>query len=128
MNRRQALLDAQPRNARVHIVGALRRRVFDFVGGVRIRGLQFRAMHFRLPLQVRILVHLVGPDGRVQLQAAGDRDDFLAVRHAPRADDARHGDALGLAQMRFRQFCRRNLGTVCEGSLRGVVAVELVAR
>ena len=86
MNRWQALLDAEPRNARVDIFGALRRRRFDFVGGVRICGFQFCAMHFRLPLQVRILVHLVGPDGRVELEAAGDGDDFLAVGNAACTD------------------------------------------
>src|SRR6266446_7932472 len=58
-------------------------------------------MHFRLPLQVGIFVHLVGPDGRVQLEATGDGDDFLAVGHAVRADNARNGDAFGLAHVFF---------------------------
>ncbi len=110
MDRWQALLDAQPRDTRVDIFGALRRRGFDFVGDVRIRGFQFCAMHFRLPLQIRILVHFVGPHGRVQLEAASDGDDFLAVRQAARADDARNGDALGAAQVRVGQF-RAAMGT-----------------
>src|SRR5579859_7033978 len=61
-------------------------------------------MHFRLPLQVRILVHLVGPDGRVEFEAAGDGDDFLAVGHAARADDARDGDAFGAAEVGVGEF------------------------
>ena len=61
-------------------------------------------MHFRLPLQIGILVHLIGPYRRVQLEAAGDGDDFLAVGYAPRADNARHGDALGLAKIGVRKF------------------------
>ena len=97
MDRRQALLDAEARDARVDIFGALRRRRFDFAGGVRVRGFQFRAMHFGLPLQVRIFVHLVGPDGRVEFEAAGDGDDFLAVGDAACAGDAGNGDALGCA-------------------------------
>jgi len=44
-------------------------------------------------------VHLVGPDGRVQFEAAGDGDDFLAVGNATRADDTRDGDALGTAEV-----------------------------
>ncbi len=67
-------------------------------------GFQFCAMHFRLPLQVRIFVHLVGPHGSVQLQATRDGDNFLAVRHALRAHDTRHGDALGLADVFFTQL------------------------
>jgi hypothetical protein len=58
-------------------------------------------MHFRLPLQIRILVHLVGPDRRVELEPARDGDDFLAVWNAMRSDDARHGNALGFAQIRL---------------------------
>jgi hypothetical protein len=42
-------------------------------------------------------VHLVGPDGRVEFKAAGNRDDFLAVGHAAGSDNARDGDALGAA-------------------------------
>jgi len=61
-------------------------------------------MHFRLPLQVRIFVHFVGPHRRVQLQPAGDGDDFLAIGYAARAGDARHGDALGAPQIRVGQF------------------------
>ncbi len=49
-------------------------------------------------------MHLVGPDGRVQLQPAGDGDHFLAVRNAPRAYHAWHGHALGFAQIRTREF------------------------
>jgi hypothetical protein len=56
-------------------------------------------MHFRLPLQVGIFVHFVRPDRRVELEAAGDRDDFLAVGNAAGASDARDGDALGAAQV-----------------------------
>ena len=104
MNRRQALLDAEPRHARVDIFGALRWRRFDFVRRVRIRRFQFRAMHFRLPLQVGIFVHLVGPHRCVQLEAAGDGDDFLAVGHAARPGYARHGDAFGFAKIFFSQF------------------------
>jgi len=104
MNRRQALLDAEPRHARVDVFSALRRRSFDFVRRVRIGRFQFRAMHFRLPLQVRIFVHLVGPDGSIQLEAAGDGDDFLAVGQAARAGNARHGDAFGLAKIRVAEF------------------------
>ena len=102
MNRRQTLLDAEPRNARVHIFGTLRRRRFNLVRRVRIRGFQLRAMHFRLPLQVGILVHLVGPNRRVQFEAAGDGDDFLPVRDATRPHHARNRDALRLAKMFLR--------------------------
>jgi hypothetical protein len=104
MNRRQALLDAQPRNARIHIFGALRWRRLDLVRRVRIRRFQFRAMHFRLPLQVRIFVHLVGPHRRVQLEPTCDGDDFLTVRQAASSRDTRNGDALGLSQVGVRQF------------------------
>jgi hypothetical protein len=104
MDRRQALLDAEPRHARVHIFRALRWRRFDFVRCVRVRCFQFRAMHFRLPLQVRIFVHLVGPHRRVELQPAGDGNDFLAVGDAARSGDARDGNALGLAQIGVAKF------------------------
>ncbi len=117
MNGRQALLDAEARDARVNIFRALRRGGLDLICGKRIRGFQFCAMYFRLPLQVRILVHLVGPDGRVQLEAAGNGDDFLAVGHAMCAHDARHSDALGFAEILFAQLgptarARSGLNTV----------------
>src|SRR5271155_5595225 len=56
-------------------------------------------MYFRLPLQVREFVHLVGPDRRIQFEAAGDGDHFLAVGHAARPDYARYSYAFGFAQM-----------------------------
>ena len=54
----------------------------DFVGGVRIGGAQPRLVHFHVPLQVRILVHLVGPRRSFQFEAADDGDYFLAVGDA----------------------------------------------
>ena len=100
----KALLDAKARDARVDVLGALRWRDFDFVRGVGIRCLELRAMHFRLPLQVGIFVHFVGPDGRVQLEAAGDGNDFLAVGHAARGHDAGYRNALGAAKVGGGQF------------------------
>src|SRR5260370_20011763 len=61
-------------------------------------------MQFGLRWEVGVFVHFVGPDRRVQLESASDGDNFLAVRHAMCAHDARHGDALGLAQICFGQF------------------------
>ncbi len=105
MNRWQSLLDAQPRNARVHIFRPLRWRRFNFVRGVRRCGFQFRAMHFRLPLQVRIFVHLIRPNRCVQFEPAGDGNDFLAVRHAFCSNDAGHGHAFGAPNVCVGQFC-----------------------
>src|SRR5258708_22478952 len=104
MKRWQALFDAQPRHARVHIFRTLRRCGFDLVRRARVRGLQFRAMHFRLPLQVRILVHLVGPHGRIQLEPTRDGNDFLAVWHAMRSNNPWHSDAFSLAHVTVAQF------------------------
>ncbi len=56
-------------------------------------------MHFRLPLKVRIFVHFVRPDRRVEFEAANNFNFFLAIGNAPRANDSRHGDALGLAEI-----------------------------
>src|SRR5262245_47357015 len=66
---------------------------------MRIRGLKLGAMHFRLPLQVGIFMHFVGPDGRVQLEPAGDADDFLAVGNAARSGDTRHTDAFSASEI-----------------------------
>jgi hypothetical protein len=121
MNRREALLDAEARYAGVDVFGTLRWRRFDFVGGVRIRSFQLCAMHFRLPLQVRIFVHLVGPDRGVQLEAAGDGDDFLAVGYAAGSGDARDGDAFGFAEVGVGQFCTaRRACRRCHSEGRGV--------
>ena len=74
-------------------------------------------MHFRLPLQIRIFVHLVGPDGSVQLEATCDRDDFLAVGHAVRANDARHGDAFGFAKIFIGEFGAAAGTRLCSAAL-----------
>src|SRR5260370_10796713 len=104
MNRRQALLDAQSRNARVDVLRTLRWRGLNFIRRERIRGFQFRSMHFRLPLQVGILVHLVSPHWRIQLEPTRDGDDFLAVWHAMRSNNAWHSDAFTLAHASVAQF------------------------
>ena len=70
-------------------------------------------MHLGLPLQVGIFVHFVRPDGSVQLEATCDRDDFLAVGHAVRANDARHGDAFGLAKIFFTELCTTSWTVGC---------------
>ena len=119
MNRRQALFDAEPRNARVDVYPPLRRGRFNLVGRERIRGFQFCAMHLGLPLQVGIFVHFVRPDGSVQLEATCDRDDFLAVGHAVRANDARHGDAFGLAKIFIGEFDAAAGTRLCSAALYG---------
>jgi hypothetical protein len=62
-------------------------------------------MHFRLPLQVRKFVHLVGPHRCIQLKAASDGDDFLPVGHAPRANYAWHGHAFRFAHIFRGHLC-----------------------
>ena len=49
-------------------------------------------MHFHVPLQVGIFVHLVGPGRSFQFEAADDGDHFLAVGHAQARFDGGHGD------------------------------------
>jgi hypothetical protein len=67
----------------------------DFIGGVRIRGAQAGLMHFHVPLQVRIFVHLAGSGRSFQFEAADDGDHFLAVGDAQARFGGRHGDGLG---------------------------------
>ncbi len=119
MNRRQPLRNADARGARVHVVGAFGRRGFDFIGGVRIRGLELGAMHFALPLQIGILVHFTGPHRGIELEAAGDGDHFLSVGNAADSGDARNLHALGAAEVAFVHF-RAAAGTHdCAVILRG---------
>src|SRR5882762_2201655 len=56
-------------------------------------------MNLHRPLQVRILVHLVGPDRRVQFQPANNRDDFLPIRNAANFGNQRNGHALSRLEM-----------------------------
>jgi len=77
---------------------------------MRERGLQLGAVHLHLPLQIRKLVLLVGPHRRIQFQAAHDRDHFLAVGHAPRANPNWHRHARRRPEIRLAKS-RPALGT-----------------
>ncbi len=93
MRRRQSLRDRHARRPRIHFVRRLRPAHLNLVRRVRIAGLQFRAMHLHRPLEIRILVHLVRPHRRIQLQPAHHGNHFLPVRHAPHAGNQRNSHA-----------------------------------
>ena len=84
--------DCASRASRSYSCDAARDRRADFVRRVRIRRAQPRLMHFHVPLEVGILVHLVGPRRSFQFQAADDGDHFLPVRHAQPRLHRRHGN------------------------------------
>ena len=93
MRRRQSLRNRHARRSRIHVVRRLRPAHLNFVRRVRIARLQLRAVHLHRPLEIRILVHLVRPHRRIQLEPANNRNHFLPVRHAPHAGNQRHSHA-----------------------------------
>ena len=101
---RPALRLSQPCQAFIFLPARSHRRA-DFFRRVRIRRAQTRLMHFHVPLQVRILMHLVGPRRRLQFEPAHHGHHFLPIRHPHPRLRRRHRHRLRCHKILFRQEC-----------------------